>query len=145
MNVDTTVSIARPAIVSVPLTQPFWDAANEGTLLVQRCDRCGHVQHYPRNICVKCWSHELQWVVAAGTGTIWTFTVVNVPGHPAWSAEVPYVLALVELDEGPRLMTNIIGCDPNDVQVGQRVVLTPSRPSGSNQTLMQFSPSSSGR
>jgi Predicted nucleic-acid-binding protein containing a Zn-ribbon len=130
--------IAKPAMVSIPLTQPFWAAAAEGTLLLQRCLRCTHIQHYPRTLCARCWSIDLEWTAAQGMGAIWTFTVVSMPGHPAWNAETPYVLALVELDEGPRVLTNIVGCDPDRVAVGQRVSLVPHDDPRGNPSLLQF-------
>ncbi len=88
-------------------------------------------------MCRACWSENLGWIRAAGTGTVWTFTVVSKPGHPAWEQDTPYVLALVELDEGPRMMTNIIDCDPATVHVGLRVQLAPHIP-GSEQPPLQF-------
>ena len=85
---DTTGSIPKPGIISIPLTQPFWDAANSGALLIQHCVDCGHLEHYPRNICAKCWSHDLEWQPATRAGTIWTYTVVSIPGHPACCSEL---------------------------------------------------------
>jgi uncharacterized protein len=141
MNANVAADqVPKPGHVSTPLTEPYWEAANNGVLLLQNCRDCENVQHYPRNICVRCWSHNLDWKPATGIGTVWTFTIVSIPGHPGWNVEVPYVLALVELAEGPRLMTNIIGCDPNDVAVGQEVVLTPIRHAKNDQTLLQFTP-----
>jgi uncharacterized OB-fold protein len=131
----------RPAAVTTPLTQHYWDAAAHGRLLVQRCITCGHHQHYPRTLCTACWSDDLTWVEAKGTGHVATLTVVHMPGHPAWQRETPYVLALVELDEGPRLMTNITGTDPENVYVGMpvRAHLPGSHPDG-GPPLVQFTP-----
>ncbi|GAA1884070.1 hypothetical protein GCM10009715_32970 [Paeniglutamicibacter psychrophenolicus] len=136
----TTTSIAKPGFVSTRLTTPYWRAAEAGKLLLQECLECGHLQHYPRNLCTKCWSQDLQWKEAAGDASIWSFTVVGIPGHPAWGDEIPYILALVELVEGPRLMTNIVGCAPESVHCGQRVQLRPHRGARDNQTLLQFTP-----
>lgn len=125
-NIATTgglVPVARPAGVSTPATAPYWQAAAEGRLLLQRCVTCGSLQHYPRTLCAACWSGALAWQEATGLGTVAAFTVVHQPGHPAWRFAVPYVLALVELDEGPLMTTNVIGVAPEEVWVGQRVRL----------------------
>lgn len=138
-----TKEIKRPGFVSTPLTKTYWDAAEEGELLLQRCVDCTNLQHYPRNICTRCWSEHLDWQPAAGLGRVWTFTVVSIPGHAAWGTEVPYVLAIVELDEGPRLMTNIVGCMPAEVSCGQRVRLSVRRAADDHQAVFQFTPSHS--
>lgn len=138
---ETTLT-PKPGFISTPLSSAYWQQAGGGELLLQCCRDCGHLQHYPRSLCIRCWSHDLIWQPATGTGTVWTFTVVTIPGHPAWSSQVPYVLALVELEEGPRLMTNIVGCPPDSVYCGQAVRLRPGREETDNQTLLQFTPSS---
>ena len=135
-----TERLPRPGFLSVRTTAPYWEAAAEGTLLLQRCKPAGHLQHYPRSICATCWSEDLVWQPASGRGTVWAFTVVHMPGHPAWLNEVPYTLALVELEEGPRLMTNVIGIDPEVVHVGMAVELAVERRDSDPQPLLQFSP-----
>ncbi|MGO4385113.1 Zn-ribbon domain-containing OB-fold protein [Specibacter sp. RAF43] len=132
--------IAKPGFVWTPLTRTYWDAAAKGVLLLQRCGDCANLQHYPRSLCTNCWSEDLAWQAASGLGRVWTFTVVGIPGHAAWGSDVPYVLALVELDEGPRLMTNIVGCDPADVACGQRMRLSPHLGATGHQALLQFTP-----
>lgn len=112
-----------PQRVSTPLTAPYWEAAEKGNLLVQVCIDCGRLQLYPGAVCRGCWSEHLRWRSVEGSGTVWTTTVAEVPGHPAWRDAVPYCIAIVELDEGPRLLTNIVGCDPYAVGVRQRVRL----------------------
>lgn len=135
---DETAVVRKPGMVISPRTAEFWKAADRGELLLQRCAGCGHVQHYARSICTSCWSHDLSWQRSAGLGAVWTFTVIGVPGHPAWRREVPYVVAVVELDEGPRVLTNIVGVDPEAVAIGQRVRLTPTRDTDTGQTLLTF-------
>lgn len=103
------------------LTAPFWAAARRNQLLVQRCADCEHCQLYPRRYCLNCGSGSLDWKVAAGTGTVYSSTTVWLETSPEF--EPPYVVALVELDEGPRLLTNIVGetCAVGDrVEVGWR-------------------------
>lgn len=118
---EPTKAISKPAIRSILRTRAWWAAAADGRLLLQYCNACGHVQHYPRVICARCWSEDLNWRQALGIGTVVTLTVAYVPGHPAWTSEVPYVLALVELDEGPRLMTNIVSAPVDEIPIGARV------------------------
>lgn len=112
---------ARPGPTPVPVSEPFWAGVRRGELLVQRCRRCDRHQLYPRVLCARCWHRELDWVPASGEGRVATCTVVHRPGHPAWADRVPYVLALVELAEGPRLMTNVVGVAPEEVRVGMPV------------------------
>jgi uncharacterized OB-fold protein len=137
---DRSAAVRRPGLVTIPLTEPFWKAANDGAFLLQECGSCGHRQHYPRNLCGRCWSEDLSWTRASGEGTVWTFTVVEMPGHPAWAAETPYVIAVVELDEGPRAMTRVIDCAAEDMRVGMRVVLRPTWDEQLEQLLLTFAP-----
>ncbi len=96
---------AKPGPTPNPETVPFWEGLADGVVRLQRCRDCGRAQHHARALCRWCWSEALDWEQAAGTGRIWTWTVVHRPGHPAWSAEAPYAVLLVELDEGPRMVT----------------------------------------
>ncbi|MFD6518083.1 Zn-ribbon domain-containing OB-fold protein [Rhodococcus sp. NPDC060176] len=138
MNTPTVLTvIAKPGPVTTPTTEPYWKHADRGELWIQKCLSCNSYQHYPSGMCRRCWSEDLAWHRAQGTGTVWTFTVVGKPGHPAWERDTPYILALVELDEGPRMMTNIVDCNPETVFVGQRVRLAP-RASESAQPPLQF-------
>jgi uncharacterized OB-fold protein len=108
-----------------PDTQTFWQATREHRLVYQRCAACGAVVFYPRQHCTRCGGDRLQWQAAAGEGTIYTFTLIRQNGHPFFKERLPYVLALVDLDEGFRLMTHVVGVDDpdRDVHVGQRVRL----------------------
>ena len=108
-------------------TQPFWDASREGRLVLPRCDACAFVIWYPRRFCPACGSRNVSWFDAAGTGTLYTFTIVS-KGAGAYRDAGPYVVAFVELDEGPRMMTNIVDTPPESLFVGQRVtvVFTPT-------------------
>jgi uncharacterized OB-fold protein len=114
---------SKPGRVQTALTAPFWERADHGVLLLQYCANCGRYQFYPRSMCAACWSEELVWTEAEGAGRVWTFTIAHVAGHPAWTAETPYVIAVVELAEGPRMVTNIVDCDPDLVAVGSEVEL----------------------
>lgn len=104
-----------------PVTEPFWKAASQGVLSMQRCTGCKKLVFYPRPLCPNCGSHELEWQQLPGKGTVYSFSVVHRPAHPGMAAEVPYIVALVEVEEGVRLMTNLVDCDPGDVEVGLEV------------------------
>ncbi|PKB63680.1 MAG: hypothetical protein BZY80_05990 [SAR202 cluster bacterium Io17-Chloro-G2] len=105
-------------------TKPFWDACRQGNLLIQRCGSCQEYQFYPRGICANCWCEDIQWVTASGRGTVWTFTETRQNRTPGFEEEIPYVLALVELEEGVKMFTNIIECDPKEVKIGMAVEVT---------------------
>jgi uncharacterized OB-fold protein len=105
---------ALPAPPVHPETRPYWDAAAEGRLLVRRCAACGQAHHYPRPICPFCGSDRTDWQEAAGTGTIYSFSVMR-------RVPAPYAIAYVTLDEGPTMMTNVVGTDLDTIRIGQRV------------------------
>ena len=102
-------------------TKPFWDAARQGRLLIQQCRRCQEHQWYPRGFCANCWSHEIAWVEASGQGVVWTYTITHQNRSPGFQEEVPYVLALVTLEEGVKVFTNVVECNPQDVYIGMPV------------------------
>ncbi|MDE3204985.1 MAG: OB-fold domain-containing protein [Acidobacteriota bacterium] len=110
------------------VTQPFWDAAADGRLLGYRCDGCGTFISPPPPRCFQCQGTAFTWVDLPGGGTIYSFTVVRHPLAPYLQAAVPYVSAVVELDgtqgAGARLLVNVIDCDPDGVQIGDRVEVT---------------------
>ena len=99
-------------------TQPWWDAAREGRLLIKRCDACGRTHFYPRPFCPWCWSDRVEWQEATGAATLYTWSVVHQNDLPPFNERVPYVAAVVELAEGPRMMTNIVDCPPERLRVG---------------------------
>jgi hypothetical protein len=101
----------------------FWEALARHELYVQRCRDCGTVRFPPRALCPKDLSDDTEWMRASGNGTVYTFTVTHQNHAPGFREELPYVLAVVELDEGPRLMTNVVGCAPDAVRIGMRVVV----------------------
>jgi uncharacterized OB-fold protein len=118
-----TEPILRPLPQPDPDTEPYWTAARDGVLLLQRCVAAGHVQFFPRPVCVTC-AADVASFEASGRGEVHTFTVVHKSGAPPFNAMTPFVLALVQLDEGPRMMTNIVGCAPDAVTIGMRVRVT---------------------
>jgi uncharacterized OB-fold protein len=100
---------------------PFWDATRARRLVLQRCDDCAGFVWYPRAACPRCLSDDLTWVEAAGTGTVYSVSVHYRAPAPELADAVPYAVALVDLDEGPRMLTNVVDCDPETVRIGDRV------------------------
>ena len=111
----------RPAPESSPYGEPYWAAARDHGLVVQHCPRCDRLQHFPRPWCTACLHDALDYVDVSGLGTVYSFTVIRRNANPAFAARVPYVLALIDLDEGVRVTSNVVDCDPDAVHVGQRV------------------------
>lgn len=101
------------------MTAPFWEAAARRELIIQRCRACGAHQFYPRPFCLACDATDLVWVAAAGTGTVYSMTTVHMQVSPEFVP--PYIVAIVQLDEGPRLMTNIV---ERACTIGDRVQVT---------------------
>jgi uncharacterized OB-fold protein len=110
----------KPLPEKDPVSGAFWSAAAEGRLLYQQCPSCGHRQFYPRALCTACGA-DPEWAEASGRGTVHTFTVVRQQGARAWRDEVPYVVAIIELEEGPRMMGNVTGCPVEEVTIGMPV------------------------
>jgi uncharacterized OB-fold protein len=104
-----------------PETETYWQGCRDHQLLLQFCVQCKEFQFYPRIICARCASDKLEWVKAAGQGTILTFTIVRRAVSEAYAADVPYVVALIQLDEGPTMMSNIVQCAPEALEIGNPV------------------------
>lgn len=115
---DTT---RLPAPEPTPDAEPYWQGAREQRLLLQRCSRCGHRQFPPRHLCTTCQHDQHDWVEASGTGTVYSFTIVHRAPLAAFRDRVPYVVALVDLAEGPRMMANVVGDDALGVGIGEPV------------------------
>ena len=111
--------MAKPVPHPTPTEQPFYDACAAGKLVLQRCQSCGHVLFYPRTHCDACQSDQLVWENASGAGTIASYTVVR-RGVSA-DFEAPYVIALIDLAEGPRMMSQVVGTGPDALAVGLTV------------------------
>jgi uncharacterized protein len=99
-------------------SREYWDAAADGRLLIARCGSCGRVHHYPRAICPFCWSEDVTPLEASGRATLYTYSVVYVNDLAPFRDRLPYVAAVVDLAEGPRLMTTVVGCEPGDLRIG---------------------------
>jgi uncharacterized OB-fold protein len=103
-------------------TKPFWEGARAGKLMLQFCTDTQRFQHYPRPVSIYTGSRNLEWREVSGKGEIYACTIVRVPG-PGLEGRVPLSVATVELDEGVRIIANIIGSDPEEVTIGRRVIL----------------------
>ena len=102
-------------------TRAYWEGCARNELVLQRCGECGAVQHRPRAICASCLSSRIEHFAASGSGAVHTYSIIYQNQIPPWSGAVPYVLAYVDLAEGPRLLTNIVGCEPAEVEIGMAV------------------------
>ena len=96
---------------------PYWAACREGRLEVQRCSRCEHLRFPPAVLCPKCLAEEHEWVPLSGRGRIYSFIIVHRPQHPAFFADAPYNVAIVELEEGIRLHTNVVDCTTDELRI----------------------------
>lgn len=101
----------RPIPESTPETEEFWAGARRGELRIQRCNACGKAYFFPRPFCPNCSSKDVAWFTASGRGTLYSYVINYRPAY-GFQDYVPYVIAVVQLDEGPRMMTNIIGVEP---------------------------------
>lgn len=119
-------------------TAEYWAATAEGRLLLKRCNSCGTVIWYPRAVCPDCHSTDTSWFEASGQGEIYSWTVSR-RGDGPWKDAAPYVIAYVQLDEGPRVMTNIVDADLESLEVGQRVTAV-WHDTGEGNALLRFRP-----
>jgi len=121
------------------LTLPFWNATREHKLLVQWCHDCDAGIHYPRVICPRCLGSDLGWRTATGDATVHAVSVQYSPGNPLMADRVPYAVALVDLPEGIRLMTNIVTDTPESIRVGDHVRIA-WEPLSDGRNLPVFAP-----
>ena len=113
-------TLPTPDVSPNPETEPYWAAAAEGRLLVMRCDECDRFYHPPRARCPDCLSENTEWTEASGEGEIYAHSVTRQTGPP-YDEATPYVVAYVELEEGPRMLTNVVTDEPEALSVGQSV------------------------
>ncbi len=137
MTTEYKKPLPRPG--NPALTKPFWDAAKKHHLVLQRCKACSNLFFYPREVCPRCLSPELEWVPVSGKGRVYSYTIVHQPQHPAFEPDSPYIFAMIQLDEGPRMVSNMVDCPLDQVKVDMPVVavfdaVTP------DWTLVKFKP-----
>ena len=121
-----------PAPPISPETQPFWDAAAAGRLMIKQCGGCGQAHYYPRALCPFCGSDRTEWLAASGRGTIYSYSVMR-------RVPIPYALAYVTLEEGPTMMTNIVDGDLDRIRIGQAVRVV-FRPTDGGPPVPMFAP-----
>jgi uncharacterized OB-fold protein len=128
-------------VTTVPLPDPadeadafFWRALRDGELRIQQCTECHVYRHPPRVACAHCGAAGVAWAVAAGTGEVWSYTIVHHPTLPGFADRVPYGAVVVRLDEGVFLVSNVVDCPPDELVVGTRVELAPTRVVAGSET-----------
>jgi uncharacterized OB-fold protein len=125
-----------PALYAKPLpklndeNRPFWEGARQGHLRMQRCGECGHIRFPISHVCPDCLSYQFAWTDLSGRGTVFAYIVYHQLYNKAFAADIPYNVALVQLDEGPRMYSNVVGCSNDAVKIGDRleVVFDPVTP-----------------
>ena len=145
MTADTSAEAKgfQPSPELTELTEPFWAGGLSGELRLQKCADCGHIRYPVSTICPRCLSAESAWTAMSGRGTVQSYIVFERAYHEAWADQVPYVVALIELAEGPVLISNVVGVGPPAVRVGQSVtVMFPRR--SATAALPQFTPIAGG-
>jgi uncharacterized OB-fold protein len=135
----TETQLPNPAPYISPEVKEFWDATAEGRLTMPKCDDCSLYVWYPRPFCPACGSTNVTWTDVSGKGTVYTFTIVHRSGVPGFRDSLPYVIAYVELEERPRVMTNIVGIEPDQITVGLPVSVVFSDTEKGN-ALFRFQP-----
>lgn len=135
----TTSTPARPAPTPDEASAPFFDGAREGRLMLMRCRACAAWRVPARDRCDVCWSTDTEWAQASGRGTVYTFGIMHQVYHPGFAADVPYNVAVVELEEGVRMMSAIVGCAAEAIRVGMPVAAV-FEPIGNGVTLVKFRP-----
>ena len=133
-------TLPTPTPLVTTANKEFWDATAEGRFQLQRCTDCDIVLWFPRRQCSTCWNENLATFDASGKGTVYSFTIVR-KGAMDYKDASPFVIAYVELEEGPRVMTNIVGCDPESVTVGMPVEMV-FHDTGAGNALYRFQPAS---
>jgi uncharacterized OB-fold protein len=116
-----TAGLEKPLPLATPVTRPFWDGLAEGRIRIQHCADCGHWVFYPRSHCNHCLSDRLEWEEVRGDATLYTFTITRQPTAPFFADEVPQRLAVVELAEGVRMTTTLVGVADDDIRIGMRL------------------------
>jgi len=130
----------KPLPIPTPTSQPFWDGLAAGQVRIQQCDDCDEWIFYPRHLCTNCLSSDLSWKDIEGTGTLYTFTIARRPTAPMFADEVPQKLAVVELDEGPRLTSTLVNIEPEDIKVGMRLKPVFDAIEGADITMLRYEP-----
>lgn len=111
----------KPLPVPSKWSQPFWDGAKQHKLLLKKCAKCGNIDHPPYLYCTECSAEQYKWVEASGRGTIYAFTTTLIGAPLPFTEDIPYTIAMVDLDEGPRMLTTIADAEPAELKIGMKV------------------------
>ena len=111
----------KPMPVPTEISAPFWEGLKAERLLIQQCDQCSHWVFYPRRHCPGCFAHALSWREVSGGATLYSFTLTRIPTLPDFADEMPQMLAVIELDQGVRINSNLVGLDESEVSIGMRL------------------------
>jgi uncharacterized OB-fold protein len=116
-----TADHSIPLPVANPDNAGFWEGCRQHELRLQRCRRCASVRHPPRPMCPQCTSLDYDWTRASGRGTVYTFTIVHRPTLPVFQEAAPYNVVVVQLAEGPFIVSNLVGCPADQIRIGMAV------------------------
>ena len=130
----------KPLPLATATSRPFWEALTRHEVQIQQCSACQAWIYYPRAFCPECLSPELEWKQILGTGTLYSFTIARRPTAPFWADEVPQRIAVVELDEGPRLTSTLCNVEEGDIRIGMRLQPFFDDVSGKHVTLLRYEP-----
>ena len=136
---ENTALPPKPVPVVASWSRPYWAAAKEGRLTIQQCTSCNKHVFYPRMVCPHCAADSLVWVEASGKGTVYSYTVVEANAPSAFLADMPFVIAVIRLEEGVQMLSNVIGCAPHTVKCDMPVQVTFEKLDG-EFTLPKFKP-----
>ncbi|WP_269688715.1 MULTISPECIES: OB-fold domain-containing protein [Halopseudomonas] len=128
----------KPMPLATPISAPFWNGLKEGRVQLQQCNSCQQWTFYPRRHCSHCLSHDLSWKEVSGAGTLYTFTVARIPTLPEFAGAEPQILAVVELEQGVRMNTTLVGLAPDDIRVGMAVKPVRARVSEDGTVLLRY-------
>jgi len=118
-----SVPEGKPIPEITELTRPFWSAAKQGKLVMQKCQRCGTLDFFPKPWCIECGHRGLEWVEVRPHGTVYSYTVAYtvMMNYPAWKDDLPVMQCIIDLDDGPRMYGQLTGCRPEQIRIGMRV------------------------
>lgn len=123
---DMLKDLSVPGPTKIALTEPFWQAIESGRFILQHCGGCGRHVFYPRSLCPHCWSEDLSWVPADGSGKLKSFSQVHKPAHPGWVPAAGYIVGLVELTEGPVMLSLILTQEDRPLLTGDALRMHPT-------------------